>query len=161
MHVSEYLLPGLLKVHPKCPVAICSEIRTLAIGDELAADLRSNAEAWTGKELQYFGLVHVCLQARLSALPTGCELQSNSVYLSRNEMKIACLSGHSDLRLTALNALVASSKTTQLPPAGTKRCKRCPQPNLFFSSFFNNNSVCTLVYPQMNCLSFRRCSHTA
>lgn len=119
MQVAEYLLPGLLKIHAKCPLAICSEIRALPMRDGLAADLRVDTESWTRQELEYFGLVHVCLQARLAALPTGCELQDGTVFLSHDEMKMACLSGHSDLRLTALNALVASSKTTHLPSAGT------------------------------------------
>src|SRR3546814_5398954 len=77
MHASEYLLPSLLKIHAKCPLALCSEIRALPTGDELAADLRIDTESWTTTELQYFGLVHVCLQSRLAALPTGCELQEN------------------------------------------------------------------------------------
>lgn len=121
LHVSEYLLPNLLKIHAKCAFAVCSAIRALPVGHELAADLRIDTEAWTDKELQYFGFVHVCLQARLAALPTGCELQDNGVYLSRHEMRTACLSGHGDLRLTALNALVASSKTTQLPSPGAQQ----------------------------------------
>lgn len=121
MHVSEYLLPNLLKIHGKCAFAVCRAIRDLPVSHELAADRRIDTEAWTEKELQYFGLVHVCLYARLAALPTGCELQDDGVNLSRHEMRTACLSGHSDLRLTALNALVASSKTTQLPSPGVHR----------------------------------------
>ena len=118
LHVSEYLLPDLLKVHGQCSLALCSEIRTLDHGELLAADFKISTESWTGKELQHFGLVHICLQARLAALPTGCEIKDGSVYLSPGEMKQACLSGHGDLRLTALNALVSSSRTTHIPPPG-------------------------------------------
>jgi hypothetical protein len=107
LHLADYVIPALLKLDPyHCASKIMAEIRNFGHGID--------------RDLLLWGFVRITLQLRLQGSATCSELASISsgeIGLTRDEIAAACISGDDDLRLAALQVLVASNRPKSPMPA--------------------------------------------
>ena len=106
VHIADYLLPELLKVDATCVPYMVQHIRSLEEAGQGSAEL--HGKLW--------GMVNFTLQARLNGLvgqatcTAGTETESGNG-ITEQELVLACVSADNELRLVALTALVASSRS--------------------------------------------------
>lgn len=100
LHTSDYLLPEIFAIDPKCWVLLIQSIRSLAI------------DSFT---IKLSALINVYFQFNLSCvelISSKTELLDKTEYkqciLSTSELLLSCICIDSDIRFTALNAIVVA-----------------------------------------------------